>query len=123
MLPRDLTHDIKTRLATINGQVSGLIRLLDEEYDSKKIMNQFKAVKNGFDKAYIQLVDEVFRKALAERIVLAVDACPGNCGYEDKIEFLKNQFPTFQPDEIAGRLNEIVIIEDTLKEQNLNEEK
>lgn len=118
MLPKDLTQDIKTRLATIRGQVDGLIKMLDHEEDPEKIINQFKAVDSGLDTAYNLLLDEVYRKALAIKIVEAADACPGNCGNEEKIEFIRTQFPKFKFDEIVSKLKEITKISDKVKEYN-----
>lgn len=118
MLPRDLTQDLKTRLATIKGQVEGLIKMLDKEEDPEKIIIQFKAVDSGLDKAHNLLLDEVFRKALASKIVEVADACPGNCGNEEKIEFIRMQFPKFKFDEIVSKLKEITQISNKVKEHN-----
>jgi len=118
MLPKDLTQDIKTRLATIRGQVEGLIKMLDNGADPEKIIIQFKAVDSGLDKAYNLLLDEVFRKALASKIVEAAEACPGNCGNEEKIEFIRTQFPKFKLDEIVSKLKEITRIGEKVKEHN-----
>lgn len=38
MLPKDLTQEIKTRLATIRGQVDGLVKMLDNGADPEKII-------------------------------------------------------------------------------------
>lgn len=118
MLPKDLTQDIKTRLSTIKGQTEGLIKMLDNEEDLEKIIIQFKAVNNGLDRAYNLMLDEVYRKALAIKIVEAADACPGNCGNEEKIEFIKSQFPKFKLDEIVNKFKEIAKIAETVKEHN-----
>ncbi|MFV8326868.1 metal-sensitive transcriptional regulator [Flavobacterium sp. ZS1P14] len=118
MLPKDLTQDIKTRLSTIKGQTEGLIKMLDNEEDLEKIIIQFKSVNNGLDKAYNLMLDEVYRKALAIKIVEAADACPGNCGNEEKIDFIKSQFPKFKLDEIVNKFKEIAKIAETLKEHN-----
>ncbi|MDP1800001.1 MAG: metal-sensing transcriptional repressor [Bacteroidota bacterium] len=107
MLPTDLTQDIKTRLTIIRGQVDGLIKMLDKESDHANIINQFKAVNSGLDVAYELLLDEVYRKALAIKIVEVADACPGNCGNEEKIEFIKKQFPSFKIEELVKKLKEI----------------
>lgn len=107
MLSKDLTQDIKTRLKTIRGQVDGLVKMLDNDTDPEKIITQFKAVDSGLDTAYNLLLDEVYRKALAMKIVEVADACPGNCGCEDKIEFIKTEFPKFKMDEIIKRFKEI----------------
>ncbi len=119
MLPRDLTQDIKTRLATIRGQVDGLVKMLDNGEDPEKIITQFKAVDSGLNIAFHLLLDEVFRKALASKIVEVADACPGNCGNEEKIEFIRTQFPKFKFDEIVNKLKDITRIGDKVKEHNL----
>ncbi len=107
MLPHDLTKDITTRLESIGGQIDGLIRMLESDEDPEKILNQFKAAQNGLDKAHYLLLDEVYRKALAIKIVETVNACPGNCGNEDKIEFIRRQFPSFSLDELTQKMKEI----------------
>ena len=116
MLPKDLTQDIKTRLATIRGQMDGLVKMLDSDTDPNKIITQFKAVDSGLDTAYNLLLDEVFRKALAIKIVEVADACPGNCGSEEKIDFIKTQFPKFKLDEIVKRFKEITKIGNKVNE-------
>lgn len=119
MIPRDLTQDIKTRLATIGGQVNGLIKMLDNEEDPEKIITQFKAVDNALDTAYNLLLDEVYRKALAIKIVEVADACPGNCGNEEKIDFIRTQFPKFKMDEILKKFKEITNIGERVKEHHI----
>ncbi len=119
MLPRDLTQDRKTRLATIRGQVDRLVKMLDNGEDPEKIITQFKAVDSGLNIAFHLLLDEVFRKALASKIVEVADACPGNCGNEEKIEFIRTQFPKLKFDEIVNKLKDITRIGDKVKEHNL----
>ena len=48
MLPKDLTKDLKDRLKNINGQVEGLLNMLDKSDNPAQILNQFKAVNKGF---------------------------------------------------------------------------
>ena|SRR5680860_589158 len=122
MIPKDLTKDIKTRLKSIRGQIEGLVKMLDEDRDPEQILVQFKAAQKGLDRAHYLLLDEVYRKALAIRIVHAVDQCPGNCGYEDKIELIKNQFPDLQIDELSGKLREMKEIEERLPRYNLEDQ-
>ncbi len=104
MLPKELTKDIGTRLKSITGQVDSLIRMLDEDQDPEKILIQFKAAQKGLDKARYLLLDEVYRKALALKIVETVEACPGNCGNEDKIEFLRKQFPELELKDLTEKM-------------------
>lgn len=107
MISRDLTRDIKTRLQTINGQINGLIKMLEEDNDPEKILNQFKAAQKALDKTYFLLLDETYRKALAEKISETVEACPGNCGNEDRIELLRKQFPNLELDSLTLKMREI----------------
>lgn len=107
MLPKDLTKDLKDRLNSIKGQVEGVIKMLDESDDPSQILNQFKAVNKGFEKAQYLLLDEVFRKTLAMKIAEAIEACPGNCGQEERIEIIKNQFPDLGLNELTDKMKEI----------------
>ncbi len=117
-LPADLVLDIKTRLKTLSGQINGIVIMLEEGRDPEQINLQFKSIDKGIQKAHYLLLDEVFRKALAIGIVQAVDSCPGNCGNEEKIEFLKKEFPNVKLSELTSKLKEIQIIENRLKECN-----
>ena len=107
MIPRDLSKDIKTRLQGINGQINGLIKMLDEDTNPEKILLQFKAAQKGLDKAHFLLLDETYRKALAIKISETVEACPGNCGNEDRIELIRKQFPDLELDTLTSKMSEI----------------
>lgn len=114
-LPSVLISDIKHRLNTISGQINGIVKMLEEGEDPEKINIQFKSVDKAFQNAHYLLLDDVYRKALAISIVKAVESCPGNCGNEDKIEYLKNEFPNFELSELADKLKEIYAIENRCK--------
>lgn len=118
MFPKDLTHDVKIRLTTIKGQMDGIIKMLDDSNDPEKIITQFKAVNSGLDTTYNLLIDEVYRKALAIKIVEVADACPGNCGNEEKIDFIKKQFPSFKLEDIIKKFKEVAKIGEKVKEHN-----
>jgi DNA-binding FrmR family transcriptional regulator/copper chaperone CopZ len=107
MLPKNLTKDLKDRLNSIKGQVEGVIKMLDESNDPAQILNQFKAVNKGFEKAQYLLLDEVFRKTLAMKIAEALETCPGNCGQEEKIAIIRNQFPDLGLYELTDKMKEI----------------
>lgn len=92
--------------------------MLDEDKDPEQILVQFKAAQKGLDKAHYLLLDEVYRKALAIRIVNAVDECPGNCGNEERIELIKKQFPNLKLDELSEKLREMKEIEERLSRYN-----
>jgi len=98
MLPKELTGALVKRLSTIKGQIEGIIKLIDEDKDPEQSLNQFKAADNGLQKTHHLLLDEVFRKSLALKLVQVMNACPGNCQDADKIEFMKEQFPMLEFD-------------------------
>jgi DNA-binding FrmR family transcriptional regulator len=115
MLQKDLTRDIKTRLNTIKGQIEGIVKMLDEDKDPEQILNQFKAAGKALETAEALLLDETFRKSLAAKISETFQACPGNCGQEDIIEMLRNQFPTLKPEELTKKMKEIQDAFDQMK--------
>lgn len=112
MLPKELTKELKDRLKSVKGQVEGILKMLDEDQDPEQILNQFKAVNKAFDNAQFLLLDEVFRKTLALKIAQALDACPGNCGQEERIEIIRRQFPELNPEELTAKMKEINTIYD-----------
>ena len=118
MLPKDLITDIKNRLKSINGQIEGIVKMLDEGKEPEKIIFQFKAVDKGLQKAHHILLDDVYRKALAIKIVNATNECPGNCGNESKIEIIRKKFPNFKSDELTQMLREMHEIEERLARYN-----
>jgi DNA-binding FrmR family transcriptional regulator len=121
MIPKDLTKDIKTRLQSIKGQMDGLTRMLDEGKDPEKILLQFKAAQKGLGKAHFLLLDEAYRKALAIKISETVEACPGNCGNEDRIEFIRQQFPNLQLDNLTTMMKEIAELKQRMSSDRQNE--
>jgi CsoR family transcriptional regulator, copper-sensing transcriptional repressor len=120
MLPSELTGDLKKRLSTIRGQIEGIIKMLDAETDPDKILVQFKAADQGLQKAHYLLMDEVFRKSLALKLVQVMNACPGNCQDADKIEYMKEQFPMLEFDQLTTNMKEINAIDKRLEKYNKN---
>jgi len=119
MLPKELTSDIKNRLKSIKGQIEGILKMLDESDDPEQLLNQFKSVKSGFDKAQHLLLDEIFRKVLAMKIAGALESCPGNCGQEEKIEVIRKQFPNLDLYELTEKMKEINAIYGILQENQV----
>lgn len=120
MLPGELTADLKKRLATVKGQMEGIIKMLDDETDLDKILIQFKAADQGLQKAHYLLMDEVFRKSLALKLVQVMNACPGNCQDAEKIEYMKQQFPMLEFDQLTSKIKEINAIDKRLEKHNQN---
>ena len=72
MLLKELTGDLIKRLSTIKGQIEGIIKMIEEEKEPDQILNQFKAADQGLQKAHYLLMDEVFRKSLALKLVQVI---------------------------------------------------
>ena len=123
MLPKDLTRDIKARLKSISGQVDGIVKMLDEERSPKDILLQFRSIKSGMHKAEQLLLDEVFRKTLAIQIVKTMDACPGDCGNEERLEVFRKQFPDLKLEELAEKMEEMNALNQWLQEYLKKEDK
>ncbi|WP_288072366.1 metal-sensing transcriptional repressor [Hydrotalea sp.] len=120
MIPNELTGDLKKRLSTVRGQIEGILNMIDNDTDFDKILVQFKAADQGLQKAHYLLLDEVFRKSLALKLVQVMNTCPGNCQDAEKIEFIKEQFPILELDEITSKIKEINAINKRLEEHNKN---
>ena len=124
MIPKEITEDVVTRIATVKGQLEGIIKMINGDSDPDKILIQFEAATQGLKKAHHLLLDDVFRKNLAIKIVEVMNACPGNnCPYAEKIEHLKKQFPTFKFDELASKIKEIKRIDEQMEEYHKNRQK
>ena len=118
MLPKELTRDLKKRLAVMKGQIEGIVKMLDNDKDPDQILIQFKAADQALQNAHFLLLDEVFRKSLALQLVDVLNACPGNCQDAEKIEYLQKQFPKLQADELTSRMKEINEISERLSRYN-----
>lgn len=120
MLPSELTGDLKKRLSTVKGQIEGIVKMLDEETDPDKILVQFKAADKGLQKAHYLMMDEVFKKTLALKLVQVMNACPGNCEDAEKIEYMKQQFPMLEFDQLTTQIKEVNAIDKRLEKHNKN---
>ncbi|MBB3128558.1 DNA-binding FrmR family transcriptional regulator [Paenibacillus rhizosphaerae] len=62
------TDELKMRLRRIEGQVRGVLRLMEEGKSCKEVVAQLSAVRNASDKAIAQIVAENLQQCiLAER--------------------------------------------------------
>lgn len=124
MISSDLTRNIKTSLKTVEGQLRYILRQIDQEHEAANILLQLKASQALLNKITFELLDETYRKALAENIASAYRNCPGNCGNEEVIEKLRKMFPELLPEEIPQKLLEARQIEQKVRkflmQQNLD---
>ncbi|WP_028530773.1 metal-sensitive transcriptional regulator [Paenibacillus sp. HW567] len=58
------TDELKTRLRRIEGQVRGVLRMMEEGNSCKEVVAQLSAVRNASDKAIAQLVAENLQQCI-----------------------------------------------------------
>ncbi|MGG4147336.1 metal-sensitive transcriptional regulator [Paenibacillus algorifonticola] len=62
----EYTDEIKKRLRRIEGQVRGVLRLMEEGKPCKDVVSQISAVRNASDKALAQIVAENLQKCIMD---------------------------------------------------------
>ncbi|MEQ9220250.1 MULTISPECIES: metal-sensing transcriptional repressor [Cytophagales] len=115
MIPHDLTQSIKVSLKTATGQLGYILSKIDDVDQVENILLQLKAVQSMLTKTTYELLDDTYRKALAERISSAYQSCPGDCGNEETIEKLRTLFPELKLEEVPEKLREARMVEEELK--------
>lgn len=60
----EYSDEIKTRLRRIEGQVCGVLRLMEEGKSCKEVVAQLSAVRNASDKAIAQIVAENLQQCI-----------------------------------------------------------
>ncbi|MGE7274791.1 metal-sensitive transcriptional regulator [Brevibacillus panacihumi] len=60
------TDEMKKRLRRLEGQVRGVLRLMEEEKPCKEVVAQLSAVRNAADKAIAQIVAENLQQCILE---------------------------------------------------------
>lgn len=111
MIAADLTKDVKTSLKTIIGQLNYVLEQVDDEQQAENLLLQLNAVQSTLKKTLYILLNDTYRKALAQKISSAHRNCPGNCGEEESIERLRKLFPDLKLEEIPDKLKEAELLE------------
>jgi len=115
MISSDLTRNIKVSVKTAIGQLNYILKQVDNEKQAENVLLQFKAVQAILTKTTFGLLDDTYRKALAEKISSAYQNCPGNCGNEKNIERLRKLFPDFDLEDVPEKLKEAEQVEKSLQ--------
>ncbi len=124
MIATDLTKDVKTSLKTIIGQLNYVLGEVDNEQQAENLLLQLNAAQSTLKKTLFILLNDTYRKVLAQKISSAHQHCPGNCGQEENIEKLRQLFPELKLEEIPEKLAEAGAMEkkilNFLSEKNLD---
>ncbi len=107
MLSNEEKKVLKHQLNSIQGQITAISNMIDEDRNAEDIYIQFKAVEGIVDKALYGILDDLFRKNFAEALVKGIEACPGDCEDCDRLEILKNQFSKMDLKEVFKQLTRL----------------
>lgn len=92
-----------------------MLRSVKESSDPEKELLQLKAAQALLSKSVLLLLDDVYRKAMAEKIAFAHHHCPGDCGQEMLIQRLRGMFPDIPLKEVPQRLKEAEAVEQYMR--------
>lgn len=70
----EYSNELKTRLRRIEGQVRGVLRLMDEGKTCKEVVSQLSAVRNASDKAIAQIVAENLHQCIVDELAEGRDS-------------------------------------------------
>lgn len=107
MLSAEEKKVLKRQLNSIQGQISAIDKMIDQDRSAEDIYVQFKAVEGIVDKALYDILDDLFRKNLAVILVKGLEACPGDCEDCDRFEIIKNQFSKMDLNEVFKHLTRL----------------
>jgi len=62
----EYTSDMKNRLKRVEGQVRGILRMMDEEKDCKEVITQMSAIRSALDRATAYVVARNLETCLRE---------------------------------------------------------
>ncbi|MBO9130862.1 metal-sensitive transcriptional regulator [Bacillus sp. 165] len=64
----EYTQEMKNRLRRIEGQIRGVLRMLEEEKDCKEVITQLSASRSAIDRAIGLIVGTNLEQCLREQI-------------------------------------------------------
>ena len=85
--------ELTKRIKYVIGHLSAIEKMIEEGRDSSEIYTQLRAVESAFAKSILDTFEKEHRLELAEKVVEALENCPGTCEYCDLVETLKRDFP------------------------------
>lgn len=62
------TNDMKNRLKRVEGQVRGVLRMMEEEKDCKEVIYQLTAVRTAIDKAMAYIIAKNMERCMLESV-------------------------------------------------------
>ncbi|EGL82900.1 protein of unknown function DUF156 [Caldalkalibacillus thermarum TA2.A1] len=62
------TDDMKNRLRRVEGQVRGVLKMMEEEKDCKDVIYQLSAIRSAVDKATAYIIGKNMEQCMLERL-------------------------------------------------------
>lgn len=75
----EFTPEVKNRLKRVEGQVRGVLRMMEEEKECKAVVNQLSAVRSAVDRTIAHIVAQNLTQCVQEQK-------SGNIDYSDIVE-------------------------------------
>ncbi|GGK12840.1 hypothetical protein GCM10010965_02310 [Caldalkalibacillus thermarum] len=62
------TNDMKNRLKRVEGQVRGVLRMMEEEKDCKEVIYQLTAIRAALDKATAYIIGKNMEQCMLQQM-------------------------------------------------------
>lgn len=95
------------RIRFVNGQLSGIEKMLEQDRQPLDIYIQLLSVESAFRKSIIETFETEHRLELGECIVDELENCPGSCEYCTLLAILKRDFPKLTLMQVLDVLHQI----------------
>ena len=99
--------ELNKRIKYVIGHLSAIEKMIEEGRDSSEIYTQLRAVESAFSKSVLDTFEKEHRLELAERVVKALENCPGTCEYCDLVDTLKKDFPKLTLTQVLNGLHQV----------------
>ena len=99
--------ELTKRINYVIGHLSAIEKMIAEDRDSSEIYSQLRAVESAFGKSVLETFEKEHRLELAERVVEAIENCPGTCEYCDLVDTLKRDFPKLTLTQVLNGLHQV----------------
>ena len=66
VIPLEYPNEIKNRLKRIEGQVRGILKMMDEEQECTDVINQLSAIRSAVDKTTVHVIGLDLGKCFVE---------------------------------------------------------
>lgn len=66
MIHLDYSNEVKNRLKRVEGQIRGILRMMEEEKDCKSVTSQLSAARTAVDRSIALIVAENLQQCLKE---------------------------------------------------------